>query len=628
MYMLIHGERWPLTSVCLCAALVAGFMTPANLAAQDTAAQAQEHFAAARQAQDAGNLEVAAEEYRAVTRLLPDVAEAYASLGMVLNAQDKFADSQKALSKAEKLKPGLQGVSLYLGIDYERQRQSVAAIPHLQEAVRVEPANKQAHIWLGRALWNAGRTEAALEQLSKTNRLFPSDAALLLDLGESYRRAADMGIERVLSSSTGTPLQHQVYGDIYKDERTWENALAHYYRALEQDAHWRGAHYGVAEIALHREKWDSATQEYQRELQLNPASAASLARLGEIALFSGKPADALPLFTKAIAISGWEAAGAPGLPRPYPGGSEDFSEQAQDQLRACLPALTNASPGAPRDLALALVNARLGNDAAFSVAWQSFLNGRKFAKTINAHERGLEKFYAQDFEAAAADLSAWLKLHPADLQVDYLLAKTYRNLSLSTLEQLLSVAPDSYPAHELLAETYQNAEQDEKALAEYKIVENMAPDLPGVHFSVGHLLLKTNKQDQAREELAAELRVNPEHAEANAEMGTLLLDRMDAVSAIPYLEKAVQLEPGQWGTYQQLGKAYYMQKDFPKAETALKQAVRHDSKGLAHYQLGLVYRSQGQKEAANEQFEISRKLKLESLAHDETQMNTLQSVPQ
>lgn len=246
----------------------------------------------------------------------------------------------------------------------------------------------------------------------------------------------------------------------------------------------------------------------------------------------------------------------------------------------------------------------------------------------NAHERGVENFYRQNYEPAAADVNAWLKLHPGDLQADYLLARTYRNLSLSTLEQLFATAPDSYAAHQLLAETYQNAEQDQKALAEYRIVEGIVPDLPGVHFSVGNLLLKMNQQDQARDELAAELRLNPDNAQANAEMGTILLDRMDAVNATPYLEKAVQLEPDQWATYQLLGKAYYTQKDYAKAETALRQAVRHDPKGLAHYQLGLVYRSLGQKEAANEQFEISRKLKLEGLAHDENQMTTLKSVQQ
>ena len=626
--MRIHGNPRPLLCACFGLTLIPFLASPISLHAQTTEQEAQRHFAAARQAQASGDLELAAQEYLKVSHLLPGVAEVWASLGMVYNAQGKFAESAQALSKAEKLKPGLPGVSLYLGIDYEKDREAGLAVPQLLEAVRREPQNKEAHTWLGRALWDSGRIPSALEQLRKTAQLFPADPALLLDLGVAYRKAADIGIERVISGSSGTPLMHQVYGDIYKDEHAWENSAAHYYRALEQDPHWQGAHFGLGEIALRREKLDTATQEFHRELEVNPKSAMALARLGEIAMLQNKPGDALSQLNDAIQMGSFQAANALGLPHPYPIGSQDLSDIAKQQLRTVLPALENAPPSPGRSLGLAFAKARLGDDDASLAAWKDFTAGPPHSSGATPHERSLNDFYRQDFLAAAAELDAWLKLHPNDFQAGYLLAKTYRNLSLATLEQLLATAPDSYPAHELLAETYENSEQDQKALEEYKIVEGMAPNLPGVHFSVGHLLLKTNQQDQAREELAEELRVNPDHPEANAEMGTLLLDRLDAVHAIPYLEKAVQLEPSQWNTYQQLGKAYYMQKDYAKAETALKQAVRHDPKGLAHYQLGLVYRSLGQKEAANEQFEISRKLKLEGLAHDENQMNTLSTVPQ
>src|SRR6201992_2056203 len=140
----------------------------ATLRAQDADAEAAQHFAAAHQAQDAGNLDLAATEYLAVIRLRPEVGEAYASLGLVYNAQGKFAESAQALSKAEKLKPGLPGVSLYLGIDYDKQREAASAVPHLVEAVRIEPQSKEAHTWLGRALWDDGKIPSALEQLRKT----------------------------------------------------------------------------------------------------------------------------------------------------------------------------------------------------------------------------------------------------------------------------------------------------------------------------------------------------------------------------------------------------------------------------------------------------------------------------
>jgi tetratricopeptide (TPR) repeat protein len=596
----MHGNH--LFRTCFGLTLAVLFPLSLPLPAQTAEQEAQQHYVAARQAQESGNLDLAAQEYQKASRLLPNVAEVWASLGMVYNAQGKFAESAQALSKAEKLKPGLRGVSLYLGIDEEKQRLAGAAVPHFVEAVRQEPQNKEAHTWLGRALWDDEKIPQALEQIRKNTELFPAEPALLLDLGVAYRKAADIEIERVLSGASGTPLVHQVYGDIYRDDRAWENAAAHYYRALEQDPHWQGAHFGLGEIALHREKLDVATQEFQRELEINPKSAAALARLGEIALLANQPEEALSRLNEAARASNDQAASALGLPHAYPIGSQDLGDPAKAQLRAVQPALETSAPSAGRTLALAFVHARLGGDEPPAPS-KSLLSSAKH-------------------------LESWAELHPTDFAAQYALARTYRNLSLETLEQLLATAPDSYPAHELQAETYQNQEQDAKALDEYRVVETMAPNLSGVHFAIGHLLLKTNQQDQAREELEAELRLNPDHPEANAEMGTLLVERQDAKNAIPYLEKAVQLSPNLWDTYQQLGRAYYAEKEYAKAEVALKQAVRHDPRGLAHYQLALVYRSMGQKEAANAQFEISRKLKLESLTHDENQMKTLTSIPQ
>ncbi len=260
-----------------------------HIFAEDADSEALQHFRTAQKAQEAGSLDLAAKEYLKVIQLRPDAAEAYASLGLVYNAEGKFAESARTLGKAEKLKPGLPGVSLYLGIDYVKQRQATLAIPYLREAVRLEPANKQAQTWLSTALWADGQTRAALAQFRNASLRSPSDPVLLLDLGNAYRKAADQGIEHVLAGAKGAPLLHQVYGDIYKDERTWQNARAHYYRALEQDPRWPGAHFGLGEVDLLTGKLEDATQQYHQELQTNPRSAASMARLAEIALLQGKP---------------------------------------------------------------------------------------------------------------------------------------------------------------------------------------------------------------------------------------------------------------------------------------------------------------------------------------------------
>ena len=95
-------------------------------------------------------------------------------------------------------------------------------------------------------------------------------------------------------------------------------------------------------------------------------------RLAAIALLQGKPDEALPLFSSAIRVSGYQAANALGLPRPYPAASEDLSEAAQAPLRACLPGLEGAPGSFSRSLALAVVQARLGNTDASQAACNDF----------------------------------------------------------------------------------------------------------------------------------------------------------------------------------------------------------------------------------------------------------------
>lgn len=600
----------------------------AGAPAQRMEQEALRHFKAAQEAQSAGMLDVAAEEYARVIHLLPAAAEAYASLGLVYHAQGKYQESAQSLSRAEKLKPGLKGVSFVLGMDYLKLHRAAQAVAPLSEAVRLEPTNREAQTWLCHALWDDGQAEAALTQLQKAGALLPGDPSLLLDLGEAYRKAADWGVRDVLVGAKGTPLQHQVYGDVYRDERAWEKAMAHYERALSADAHWPGAHFGLAEVALDREQMDEAAREYRRELEINPRSAAALARLGEIALRQGKTAEALASLRAAVRISPEEASSGLGLPRAIPDMHDELSAAAQDQMRGCMAVLEAEPASVERSLAIALVQLRLSRekDSSQEPAWKTYqASMRRSAMPATLYQKGLASYDRQEFRIAREELSRWRTLHPHDWQAVYLLARTYRNLSYATLEELLAVAPDSYPAHQLLAETYEDADKSEQALVEYRIVETTAPNLPGVHFAVGNLLLKLGKQAEALDELTTELRLNPDHAVANAEVGTILLAQLEQAQAIPYLQRAVQIDPELWEARRQLGKAYYLQKDFKKAEAVLQQAVQNDPQGLAHYQLGLVYRDLGEKEAARVQFEISRKVKLDSLSQAETQMSTMES---
>ncbi|MBT9332372.1 tetratricopeptide repeat protein [Paracidobacterium acidisoli] len=593
--------------------------------ARDSDDEALRHFAAAQRAQNAGQLDEAASEYLKVVQLLPNAAEAYASLGLVYNAQGKYADSAQALAKAEKLKPGLPGVSLYLGIDDLRMHQPASAVLHLRAAIRSEPKNEQAHTWLSEALSDSGQHDAALAELQKASLLFPSDPALLLDLSRLCRRAADQKIDRIFMTAKGSPLQHQIYGDIYKDQHAWSNAKAHYYRALELDTQWHGAHFGLGEIALQNQELDLASHEYHLELQTNPRSGAAMARLAEIALLENKPGDALTQFESAIKAAPEEAAHAVGLPPdPVAGKSDELAKDAQSSLRSALSQLEAAPPAPARSLAIAVVDLRLGQTDASLAAWKQFQQSAPHSNPSTTYQRALIQFDQQNLNAADVSVRSWLSTHPVDLQAVYLSAKIDQALSFSALQKLLELAPDSYPAHQALGDIYEESQNDNKALSEYKLAESMAPNLPGIHFSIGNLFVKLHREDDALTELQTALGMDQDNPEANAEVGAIYLNRLDPAKAIPYLEHAVQQENDLWSAHQQLGKAYYTQKEYTRATAELLLAVQHDPDGAARYQLGLVYRALGKNKEAGEQFEISRKIKLENLSHAKTEMTTFQ----
>ncbi|MDQ2840355.1 MAG: tetratricopeptide repeat protein, partial [Acidobacteriota bacterium] len=112
MFHTLPGRLLLISSVLTLAGVL-----PFSSSAQHADSQVEKHFLAAQQDQQQGQLDAAAHEYEEVLRLQPGLPEAYVNLGLVYYAQAKFANSASALTAADKLRPGMRGVDLWLGID-------------------------------------------------------------------------------------------------------------------------------------------------------------------------------------------------------------------------------------------------------------------------------------------------------------------------------------------------------------------------------------------------------------------------------------------------------------------------------------------------------------------------------
>ena len=586
--------------------------------------QVQEHFLTAQQAQQQGRLDDAVAEYKEVLRLQPRLPEVYANLGLVYYAHGEFENSAKAFESAEKLRPGMRGVSLWLGIDEVRLNHPAQGVTHLREAIRLDPKEKLAQSWLGTALWDAGQMDAALIQLRKAASQFPDDTDLLFALGEAYGKAAKQQSEQLLEDSKGTAISDRIYASAYAAERDWAKAQGHLRRAVERDPHSVDAHLELAEVLLQEANLHAAQMQLDHAAALAPSSAAVLARSGELLVLAGKQAEGLSRIDQALQRDRSEALDALGLPV---NDRINGNSAGAALLAMCRKAAENLdamqTPTPAGEVALAALYARSGDIDAAEQAYKRLTPAPPIPRsTASAFAQAKDALHEHHYDVAEAALLRWLAIHPRDFSARYELVVARRQISKEQIARLLAVAPDSYHVHQLLGQLYVDREEDDKALTEYLAVAAARPNLPDVHFWLGHLYWKHGDADHSLVELTRQLELDPGHPEANGELGAVLVAEDRIEEAIPHLELAIRSKPDLWPAYSQLGHAYATQKNYARAEEMLRRGLAHDHDGSSHYQLGQVLRAEGKTAEAAEMFAQVRAIKSEASASPSSEEHT------
>ena len=595
--------------------LLCAFFSSVAAAQADTSARA--HFIAAQQYQQQDRLDEAVHEYQTVLRLQPGLPEAYANLGLVYYDQAKFGDSARALAAAGKLRPGIRGVNLFLGIDYVKLNRPAQAVVHLRAAVHEDAADKLAQSWLGTALWDAGQRDAALLQLRTAAAQFPNDPDLLFAAGEAYSKAVRQQTEELLEASRGTALSDRIYADVYAQAHDWTNAVGHLRRAIERDSRSNEAKTELADVFLLQAHFQDAKSELDQALARAPRSAAVLARSGLVMVLLDQPAEGLARMAKATEIDRRAALDALGLPPDESIGTHADPESAIVSRCRHEAALleTNQNDNPAGLVALAALYALSGDRDRAMRSYRLLAAGSHTATgTETLYTQALGAMHAHHYDSAEDKIVRWLAAHPHDSVARFDLLRVRRRLAIKQINQLVAIAPDSYHVHQLLGELYADREEDEKAISEYRTVAVAQPDLPGTHYWLGHLYWKHGKADDALRELTRELELNPLHPEANGELGAVLVAQGHAKEAIPHLQSAIRGKPELWHAYWQLGCAYANEENYPQAEAMLQKALAHDPDGSVHYQLGMVLRAEGKTAQAAQAFAEVRAIKDERIS--------------
>jgi tetratricopeptide (TPR) repeat protein len=213
---------------------------------------------------------------------------------------------------------------------------------------------------------------------------------------------------------------------------------------------------------------------------------------------------------------------------------------------------------------------------------------------------------------------------PKDPDVLYLAVHTYSDLSTRASAALASNAPNSYQALELNAEALEIQSKWDEAAKVYEQILKENPNLPGIHYRLGRVLVSKpdfgpETAEQAKLEFEKELQIDPSNAGAEYVLGELAKHKEQWDQAIEHFSHAAQLDASFGDAFVGWGGSLVSVKKFPEAIPPLETAVKLEPQNpAAHYLLAIAYARSGRKEEGDKQFAIQRQLTQKGAAGEDS----------
>lgn len=250
-----------------------------------------------------------------------------------------------------------------------------------------------------------------------------------------------------------------------------------------------------------------------------------------------------------------------------------------------------------------------------------------------AGQRLVECYFGTgDEDKGIATLQKLRQISPDDPNVLYTASKVYANLWNRTVQHMLAKAPESYQVHQVFAEVLEAQEKYAEAANEYRQILKSASEVPGVHYKLGRMILRSDSSAEAEANALAEFRKeldnNPADASALTEIGEIHLKANRFGDAAQAFSRALELQTGYVQSRIGLAKVLIAQKEWPKAlqqlEASAKLAPEDES---VAYNFMIVYRGLGQADDAKRAFQNFQRLKEQKEQNRSSILNQLKSAP-
>jgi tetratricopeptide (TPR) repeat protein len=455
----------------------------------------------ARDLMASGKYEEAIPIYRALVKAVPGNAGLITNLGVACHMAGHEKEAVTEFTKALKLDPHNVPAQLYLGYAYLSLGEPAKAIPHLEVSVRSAPSDEGVRENLAEALFATRQFGKAATEFEKLAQLEPNGPEVWYRLGLCYQELSQESFDELQNAAPGSSYWLALVADTRVTTMQLNSAFYLYQQAIAKNPKLRDVHASLAEVYEKTGHAGWAKTEQQREDQLGKPNCAvekhvcafRAGRYQELANLAGKTPEVYYWKTRAYRKLAIEALAHLGQLPP--------SVQLHELL-AGIRTNERQFPGAVEEW-----------QKAYDLSGKNVDVGKQLVVAL---------FQVQNFTEATKLLEGMVQQRPKSAELNYLFGFALLSLKQAReaahyLELSVQLDPSSLAAHSSLAQAYLAMGESKQAIPHLKAALPIDKD-GSIHYQLARAYQSNGQVQLARTMLEQYQKI---HNEQQAEQQTL-----------------------------------------------------------------------------------------------------------
>jgi len=560
--------------------------------------------AKAQAAQRSENTEQAIKAYEEILRIRPHWGPAELNLGLMYHLEKRYLDAIRIFSDALLHDSSLTPAYLFRGIAYFNTGQYERALSSLKQFLRLQPADREVRFFLaGAYLALEDYRNASLLYLEQM-KIAPQNEELYYRLGECYLALAGLEMKKLDETAEGKYFLRLISAEAHAQQKDDSVAEQHLLEALRSNPSTPEAYISLGQLLLRRGSLTAARTKFEEALKRDPKDCRAIEGLADTNMAMGNIEAALESLEQVLTLQ-------PCLEDAPP---ENLGLPPAELNRRIK--LLDEYANSPRwKNAATFQLLRLGGRNAETSSGMSEAAGGSTPRRQQAAPTGrraasrdlLLRANRQESDSdllgatqALLDVQSRAVLDP---RTAYWAARLYTRLSQRALARLISLAPNSHLLAMMRAQMLEQQGNDQQAEAEYRIALTLSERAPDPLIEYARMKCKQNLFQEAIPFLEKALKLDPYNVRANALLGEIHHLGDNPQAAIPHLQVAIKAKSQDEQSRIYLAHSLAKLGQINEAIETL-EAAQSDSDGRVHYALGTYYRRQGRTKDAARAFQV------------------------